>query len=137
MTSKKTAITVLISVFIVGLACGLVVDRIFFAKSRYIHRHHRTGMVSKFSKDLNLNDSQQEKLKELLKKIKTQYDGIRTKTKPEYKKVRENFHNEFLKILTKDQKKKFLKMEQEYKKKRQKSVNKKHDKINTQENNKE
>ncbi len=137
MTSKKTAITVLISVFIVGIACGLVSDRIFFTKSRNMHRHHRGSMVSKFTKDLDLNSLQQEKLKKLLKEIKTQYDGIRTKTKPEYEKVRENFHNEFLKILTEEQKRKFLKMEQEYKRKRQKSDEKEHDKRNMQEKNKE
>ncbi|NOY61479.1 MAG: hypothetical protein GXO75_21410 [Calditrichaeota bacterium] len=128
MTSKKTAITVLVSIFIVGFASGLVTDRIFFAKSRNIHRHHRGGMVSKFTRDLKLNEPQQEKLKELLKTIKTQYDEIRTKTRPEYNKVRKNFHNEFIKILNDNQKQKFLKMEKENKKKRQKSDNRNHEK---------
>ncbi len=136
MTSKKTAITVLISVFIVGVACGLVSDRIFFAKSRYMHRHRRAGMVSKFTKELKLNASQQEKLQGLLKEIKAQYDEIRTKTRPEYKKVRENFHDELLKILNEDQKQKFMKMEQEYKTKRQKTDHREKDETITQENNK-
>lgn len=119
MTSKKTAITVLISIFIVGLACGLISDRIFFAKSRNMHRHHRGSMVSKFTKDLKLSTTQQQKLKELLKQTKTQYEEIRSKTRPEYNKVRENFHNEFLKILKDEQKQQFLKMEKKYKKRRE------------------
>lgn len=136
MTSKKTAITVLISIFIVGFASGLVTDRIFFAKSRNARRHHRGGMVKKFTRDLNLDGAQQEKLKELLKTIKTQYDSIRTKTKPEYNKVRENFHNEFIKMLNDEQKQKYLVMEKKYEKRR-KSKEKGFGQMNKQEKNKE
>jgi Spy/CpxP family protein refolding chaperone len=112
MTSKKTAFTLLIAVFIIGFAAGSVTNKYLFPdrKRSHNHRDRDRHTMEKFTKELNLDQSQQEFLKDLLSTVKVKYDSLREASGPNYKTVREYFKNEFSKILTDEQRLKYEEM---------------------------
>ena len=116
MTSKKTAFTLLIAVFIFGFAAGTVTNKYIFPKKQRSHspRDRSSHTVNKFTKELNLTESQQIHLKELLATIKVKYDSLRKVAEPSYKAVRDNFKKEFSKILTDEQRIKYEEMNREF-----------------------
>lgn len=107
MNFKKMAILSTFTVFLVGLAMGFALNQMVY-KSKSDRRHRSTAnTVAFFTKELELTEIQQQKLKGLLDKVKNDYSEIRKKCSPEYRRVREEFRKSFSEILNEEQKEKF------------------------------
>ena len=121
MTSKKFAGISLLAVFILGFAFGFAVNRIFFTNYGRHPKHYKfygPNLVEKFTNELDLSNQQKEKLVDLLNEVKKQHREIRKSTYPEYKRVSDEFRKAFAKVLTDEQKLKFLEFNKRYDEKR-------------------
>jgi hypothetical protein len=122
MKSKKMAFTSLIAVFLLGFALGFAGNRLF---SSYQKRHslphrdkgHTSKLMAQLSSELDLSEDQKVQLKALLDELKGKVDTIRKDTRPHYKRVNEEFKADFLKILSAEQKEKFMHIDERFDKK--------------------
>ena len=121
MSSKKVAGISILAIFILGFVFGFAANRFFFGNDERhprSNKHYRPNTVEKFTKELDLTGEQQEHLIKLLDKVKKQHSEIRKATHPEYERVRNEFREAFLEILTDEQKLKFLEFDERYNKRR-------------------
>jgi hypothetical protein len=112
MNSKRAAVLSLSIVLILGILIGIVLDRYLLMdifRPPFVGRHH-ADFVGHVTKELQLNEQQQAQLKVLLEEVKKSHEELREKIGPSSKKVREEFHDKFKKILTEEQQTKFAKM---------------------------
>lgn len=125
MTSKKTAFTLLIAVFILGFAVGTMTSRYLFPapNSHHSHKDRSKSTLEKFTRELNLTPEQQATLSDLLDTIKVKYDSLRRENGPRYKAVRDYFKSEFSKVLTPEQLERYLEMDREFREKMKKKSN--------------
>lgn len=135
MTSKKTAFTLLIAVFIIGFAAGSVSNKYLFPERKKSHsrKDRDQHTLEKFTKELDLNENQQIHLKNLLAAVKIKYDSLRAASGPSYKSVREYFKIEFSKVLSDEQRIKYEEMNRQFAEK----MKKKREKENAEKNKKD
>jgi hypothetical protein len=109
MNSKRAAIILLSVVLTLGILLGVAMDRFILPDRSHppFERKRRPDLVAHFTKELGLNEQQQAQLKILLEEIKTKHDSLRRATSPEFHKVRDEFQQNFSKILTNEQQTKF------------------------------
>jgi hypothetical protein len=119
-SSKKIAILSLITVFIVGLAAGVALDRFVFDKKRPEHRRRDPNefLFEKFTRELSLTKAQQDTLQMLLDDIKEKHKVLSKKRHEEYDKIRQEFEIEFRKILTSEQLNRYNEMIRQFEERR-------------------
>ena len=119
-SSKKIAILSLITVFIIGLAAGVALDRLVFDKKRHDHRKRDPNeyFFEKFTRELSLTKAQQDTLQILLDDIKEKHNALSKKRRKEYEKIRQEFETDFRKILTPEQVSRYNEMIREFEERR-------------------
>lgn len=119
LSSKNTAILSFITIFIAGIAVGVMWDNFVLDKKPRDNRRHDRGarILEKFTQELSLTQTQQDTLRMLLDQIKIKHQKLDERRHEEFEKIRSEFDAEFQKILTSEQKIKYEKMVQEFKKK--------------------
>ena len=135
LSSKKTAILSFITVFIAGIAVGVVFENLVLDKKQHERRSDRRRedpnvlMFKKFTEELSLTQAQQDTLQFLLDQIKEKHKALGEKRHQEFKKIREEFDVEFRKILSNEQLARYDEMvkefEEKWKKRRSKDQEKK------------
>ncbi len=122
MNTKRKALVVMVTVFFLGLVAGMAIDRYALDKYSRHQRHHRKPPDFKqmFTKELDLNQEQQEKLDVLLSELKEKIDKVRHSNYQQYGKIRNEFNENFRVILDTGQKQKFEQMIKEFEEKKKK-----------------
>ena len=120
---SKNAVISLLTVFILGLAIGILVDRFVFVKAPKPPKHRDPGqfLFEKFSNELDLTEEQKVQLKRLLDEIKIKYETLHKTRREQYQKISDEFDTEFKKYLTPEQIVKFDAMVKEMKEQRKKN----------------
>ncbi|MBN1478840.1 hypothetical protein JXA70_01060 [candidate division KSB1 bacterium] len=118
LSSKNTAILSFITIFIAGIAVGVMWDNFVLNKKRPENRRrdHNAQILKKFTQELSLTETQQDTLKMLLDEIKMKHQKLDEKRHEEFEKIRSEFDGKFTKILTSEQKVRYEQMVQEFKK---------------------
>ena len=118
--SKKMAMISLIAVFITGLFCGILAERLLLSKYCNVNdRHKRPSLVQIFKKELDLTQDQETQLKSMLEDIKQKHHQAREEQKVIFDSLRVNFDDQFKEILDSNQKEKFSKLQEEWKQKQE------------------
>ena len=113
--SKKIAIFSFITVFIVGIAVGVVFDNLVIDKKPDRRRHNPNDFLfDKFTTELSLSQTQQDTLQVLLDQIKEKNKKLGDKRHQEFKKIRKEFDSEFRKILSSEQMSRYDEMVREF-----------------------
>ena len=130
MSSKRVAILSLISIFILGFALGLLTEHFVLHRGKEHEppkQSRESRYISALTEELELTEEQQQQLQMLLEELKEKHDKINKSTKPDHRKVREEFNAAFIKILTPEQAKKFeafnKRLKEKYRKKKESSKN--------------
>lgn len=112
MNSKRTAIASLCMVLLVGFLLGVIIDRYLLDDHNRppFERRRSHDFFARLSVDLQLNDLQKEQLRILLEATKAKHDSLRKTTGPQFRRIQEEFQQEFKKALDPDQRKKFEKI---------------------------
>ncbi len=112
MNSKRTAIASLCMVLLVGILLGVVIDRYLLDDHNRppFERRRPHDFFGRLSVDLQLNDVQKEQLRILLEATKAKHDSLRKTTGPQFRRIQEEFQQEFKKVLDADQREKFEKI---------------------------
>jgi len=116
MTSKKNAILSLISIFLIGVVVGMVLQHMVL-EDRPQPRKHRPPndfFFEVFTKELSLSITQQESLKTMLADLGKEYERVRIEQFEQHMRIRKSFENEFKKILDDNQKQKYDKMIEDF-----------------------
>lgn len=116
MTTKKNAILSLISIFLIGMVVGMILQRTVL-EDRHQPRKHKPPsdfFFQVFTKELSLSTTQQDSLKILLANLGKEYERVRIEQFEQHMQIRKNFENEFKKILDDDQKQKYNKMIEDF-----------------------
>jgi hypothetical protein len=117
MNSRNKAILSLGAIFLLGIIIGILIDSQVFNHSRRGQRDRgHPNLLEIFTKKLELSSQQQGKLKELLDNFKTKFQEVGTQTETQFRKVREEFNEQFMLILNGTQKEKYKKMVDEFEK---------------------
>ena len=122
LKTKKVALASIITIFLLGMVLGILADRYIIL--RYFKNGHRRGqmnLVQMFNKELNLNVEQQAKLKELLAELREKHENIRKSSRPEYKKITQEFREKFSQVLNDEQRKKFNEINEKFDKRRERN----------------
>jgi len=112
MNSKRTAIASLGMVLLVGVLLGVVIDRHLLDDHNRppFERRRSHDFFERLSVDLQLNDVQKEQLRLLLEATKNKHDELRRTPGPQFRRIQEEFQQEFTKVLNPDQREKFEKI---------------------------
>lgn len=111
MTMKTKALLSLFTFFVIGFAlCYLM---IYF--SILDHHHPRrsmqqmnTDLVKSFTKELDLDTTQIQELKQCLETVRARHDSLRPIINAMNRTVREEFRQSFATVLTPEQQQKFI-----------------------------
>lgn len=105
MSSKSKAVLSFVTVFIIGVAVGVLLENYVLDKKNRApqHRDPNQMLFEKFTAELTLSSAQQDTLRSLLDDIKDKHRELGRKRHQEYDKIRSEFDAEFRKILTNDQ----------------------------------
>ncbi len=126
--SKNTSIVLAVIIFFVGLACGLLIDRLIPSFRMYprLHWEQKNNrekipgrLSSKFSEELNLTEEQKRKLSQILDKYKMEMDKLREESNPKFRELRDSMKEEIKSILNAEQKEKFIRMTEKQKEREQ------------------
>jgi hypothetical protein len=123
MTSaKKIAILSFITVFIAGIAVGVVLQDLVFDKKREEHRRRDPNdfLFAKFTEELSLTATQQDSLRSMLDKIKEKHKNLNRKRFEDYEQIRLEFDEKFRKILDEKQIKRYNELTREFENRRKK-----------------
>ncbi|MBN1561538.1 hypothetical protein JW998_14905 [candidate division KSB1 bacterium] len=123
MTSaKKIALLSFITVFIAGIAVGIVLEDLVFDKKREEHKRRDPNdfLFATFTKELSLTAAQQDSLKSMLNKIKEKHKTLNRERFEDYEQIRLEFNEEFRKILDEKQIIRYNEMMQEFENRRKK-----------------
>ena len=114
--SKKIAILSFITIFIAGIAVGVVLEDFVFNKKRDEHQRRDPNdfLFVKFTKELSLTTVQQDSLKSMLNKIKEKHKRMNKQRFEDYEQIRLEFNKEFRKILDEEQTIRYDQMVQEF-----------------------
>ena len=126
--SKKLALASFLTVFLIGLVLGIILERLVLDNSHSKRRRHDPGdfIFKKFTERLSLEEEQKVELKALLADIKEKHRGLRKENRTHYKAFQEEFNADFRKILTEQQIVLFDELLKEFEKKRSRDRNKRH-----------
>lgn len=120
--SKIMSIVLAGVIFVVGVFCGLFLDRLIPSYRMYpgIPRGNKyyegkilDGLSSRFSKNLNLTEEQREKLSQILDKHKEAMEKLRKDIRPKFEELRNSMKEEIKSIFNDKQKEKFDRMTEE------------------------
>lgn len=112
MSSKKTAILSLLTVFLLGAAVGIVVDRFLINKPPKPPRSGVRGdfLFEMFTKELELTATQQDTLRTILAQIREQFKAAGQLHFERTEEIRKQFGSDFEKILNDQQRAKYQEM---------------------------
>jgi len=125
MIKRIISIFLVFVVFLVGVICGFVIDRLLISKRMPFHRQPHQGqeikiphvLGNRFSKNLNLTDEQKNKLNQILEKNKDVMKNLRNEMEPKFNKVRASLETEIKSILNDEQRQQFEKIAEKARKK--------------------
>ncbi len=104
MSSKSKALVIFITIFIAGIAVGVLLDNLVLdKKDRRRHGDPNEYLFKKFTTELSLTTDQQDTLKTLLDDIKKKHRMLGEKRREEYDSIRQEFDTKFREILTSEQ----------------------------------
>ena len=113
MNSKRSAITSLISILVLGFVLG------YFTIS-LLNKNKRKGppssesMIAYFTSEFTLDESQQQVLTTLLCELKDRHNQLRTKRMQDYKHSREQFRTDFMAVLADSQQIKYAEFSKKF-----------------------
>ncbi|MBN1464997.1 hypothetical protein JXA02_04500 [candidate division KSB1 bacterium] len=120
--SKKIAILSFITVFIAGIAVGVVLEDLVFDKKQADRRKGDPNdfLFAKLTQELSLTTAQQDSLRSMLDKIKEEHRKLNRKRFENFEQIRLKFDQEFRKILDEKQMTRYDEMMQEFETRRKK-----------------
>jgi Spy/CpxP family protein refolding chaperone len=119
MTSKRIAITLLVATFLLGLLFGYLMNGWLNPGHKHDRKHPTTEeTIALFTKELQLTQDQQEKLRGLLEELQNSLNALRRQRISDYIKARTEFETNFSEHLSDEQKKKFKEFNKKYKKRK-------------------
>lgn len=120
--SKKIAILSFITVFIAGIAVGVVLEDLVLDKKRHENRRQNANdiLFDKFTNELSLTEIQQDSLKNILDDFKEKHKRLNKKRFEDFHKIRNEFDIEFRKILDETQLLRYEQMVKEFEERRSK-----------------
>jgi len=112
MNSKRAAIFSLGVVLVLGILLGMAIDRYVIGTSARppFERKRPHDFTRHLSKQLQLNDQQQAQLKVLLDGLRAKHDSLRKEATPQFRRIQEEFRQQFSSLLTPEQQETFKKM---------------------------
>ena len=120
--SKKIAILSFVTVFIAGIAVGVVLEDLVFDKKRREHKRRDPNnyLFEKFTQELSLTKTQQDSLKSMLNEFKEKHKKLNKKRFEDFEQIRLEFNRDFQKILDEKQLLRYDKMVKEFEERRKK-----------------
>ena len=95
MTSKKSAISILIAVFIIGFAIGMATEHLVDSKKGRRHgSKRRTGFVEHFTEELSLTPPQVEQFRAILDTVRARRSLLDEQEKIQHDIIREYWKTE-------------------------------------------
>lgn len=106
--SRKAALLVF-AVFVLGIALGslgtyLVTSRVQAARPQLSLARDPSGVVARFTHDLNLDPEQQKEIEAIFNDTRAKYAALHERLDPEYEQVRQQGRDKIRAILTPEQK---------------------------------
>lgn len=129
--SKKTGVLLAAFVFIIGLACGLLMDRVFmfhkiFPIPARLNQRQEERMakhvMDHLNKQLALTEDQKNKIAPILKKHKDEMDDMAKTVRAKFRDLKAKMDVELVAVLDDNQKIKFEKMRKEHEEKEAKEA---------------
>jgi Spy/CpxP family protein refolding chaperone len=133
ISSKKTAVLILATVFLMGTAFGIFLNHAVLKKLPLRPKHGSPGdfVFEKFTRDLSLTSVQQDSLKAMLDELKEQFKEAGQAHFQHMEEIRLSFNEKFEQILTEEQKSKYREMVAGFERER-KSFNHRRDRDRTE-----
>lgn len=130
--SRSTSIVLALIIFLVGIACGLLFDRLIpfcrmyprlRGEQKFRGQKIPERLSVRFSEELDLSEEQRGKLLLILDKYKMEMEKLRKESRPKFKELRDSMKEEIKSILNDKQKEKFIRMTEKEKKREQRFEN--------------
>lgn len=120
ISSKKTAVLSLVTVFLMGAAFGIFLNHAVLKKLPPRPKDSSPGdfIFEKFTRDLSLTSVQQDSLKAMLNMLREQFKSAGQAHYQQFEQIRHKFNEEFEQILTEEQKSKYREMVADFEKER-------------------
>ncbi len=105
MSSKNKAVLSFITIFIIGVAVGVLLENFVLDKKQHDRRRQDPNKIlfEKFTRELSLSVTQQDTLQVLLDDVKEKHKVLGQKRHEDFERIRQEFDVEFRKILTNEQ----------------------------------
>ena len=128
--SKKLAIASFLTIFLVGIVLGLVLERFVLENcpAKQPKGDPSDFIYKKFTERLSLDEEQKSELKRLLAEIKEQHRQIRKQDHKKYKTIQQEFDAAFRTILTEEQLVIYEQMVKEFEERMKRAKRKRHTK---------
>ena len=109
---NRKAIGLLVLVFVLGVALGVVGTRVVSARafaSRDIRPpgNNQPRAVARLTQELNLTSDQQKQVSTILSEMQAGYSAVREQANPQYERIRSQGHDQIRQVLTDEQRSKF------------------------------
>ncbi|HOC24531.1 MAG TPA: hypothetical protein PKJ13_04425 [bacterium] len=114
MTNRSKALISLFAAFLLGFALCFLILRLAGPPRGHSQRakpspeQFTQSIIDKFTRELSLNEGQIEALREQLQQLRTRYDSLRVQNATCSAQIREQFREEFSKVLTPEQQIRFV-----------------------------
>lgn len=102
LSTKTKAQIMLVATFILGLIIGATGYHVYISQFSS-NGNSDQAMLKDLSRTLELNDGQKEKIEEILKQSRGEYQELRNKNRPDFHAVRDRMRQKIKDVLSPDQ----------------------------------